>query len=432
MQIQIRGRVIATVGEADRQAPIEARGRLVFWERPISSADFKSVRLYRDTHLDVSIGNNVNTNRLDPQDRFVLVQEITGPAELPQIELVSIDQPFMQNEIELIETYGDPLTIGRGLCDEPVAPSQTWLAPDAWIARVLMLDELSTNDVQLHLESVTEDIATIRATGDVSGIADAAETTISLTGTIEFDISRGVATRCRISVSEKRQPSQLAPGFDAIVKVDATTRSRTECDELTDAALRRRNITPDLAVDAALVVRPLDESFELTHPREWRVVSRRKDGVLLRLLAGSEVIAQCDIATFPRRPAGQQGDLSTYQSGVLKALAEVQPQIVAAAPLTTGSGLSAMRVEASGQQDGVPLRYHYYMLQDATGRRVQLTFVMDQTAANLFGQSDQDLVEGIELVGEVAESRPDGSPPAAEAATTTEQSARAPAPSKPR
>jgi hypothetical protein len=138
------------------------------------------------------------------------------------------------------------------------------------------------------------------------------------------------------------------------------------------------------------------------YDRRWHVTRDEPELAVLRLIDRGELIAQCNISPLAKLPAETRFTLEDFQSDVEHVLGERFARFESAAERKTQSGLRLLRVVAAGTASDLPIEWRYYLAIDPEGRRVALTFTMESNLAERFADSDQMIVESLEMLAPAA------------------------------
>lgn len=390
LRLEGKGSVIP---DADRTLPLKLDARFQYEQRIITrSATLKSVRNYDVARAEIRLGKGSLINQLDSSNRLILCQVASKQKELVQI--AGIQAPITQSEFELINTPAHTLILPRFFARENVTKNERWKADSEALAQLLNVDMIEENDVHLKLTEIQGSIAEIHVSGDIQGYIDGAKTEINISATAKFDTSRGEVGELLMTINQRREIGQMSPGLQAVFKLRAQSKRITKSTTLDNESLAKirsngRRITDGLVLHSA------SGSFDLVHPRAWRVIADTSERSVLRYIDAGRMLGQVDIIPLPRRQSDQTQTLEQFKNVVQSKLAESQAVIVNAHQGSTRSGQQWLRVEATGRVNEINLHWIYYTLTNGDGQRVQLVFTVEPQNAEDFAGIDQSLLGSV-------------------------------------
>lgn len=353
-------------------------------------------RRYLDATADVRVDGSSQQTRL-PSDVRTIRVALRGATPTPYL-----DAGFpTREELDLLETPFDPLLVDRILPPTAVAIGDSWpVSPDI-VAGLLAIDTVESGGVDARLDDVSDGRAVVRLTGIVDGAADGVPTHVTVEGTCGLTTARdeeryrlgGGETSLAITLTERREASHVAPGFDIEARVT-----------LASAPLE----TAPAAAGAGAASRPGGEGrpglvwyrdsagrYDLVHDARWRVIEDGSDGLVMRLLDHGALVAQCSIASLPPAPAQKPPSIAEVERDLERSLAGQFGRLEHSSEATRSDGVRFVRVAAGGRADGLPFRWIHHVLTDAAGHRLAVTCMLEESQATRFGTADRALIDGV-------------------------------------
>ena len=392
-RLEGRGNVTPRNGQVMK---LNLDARFQYDERTIARAKMlKSIRHYHQARAEIRLGPGSIINTLRDKQRMILSQTSARSFD-DAVQIASITGPLTQNEYELIDTPADTLIAAHLFNKKKIEIGDQWKPNNSILARFLNIDTVQENNVNHKLLKIEKSIATIHTSGELVGYIDGAKTDINVSGTTHFDVKLGQIRQLIFTINQNREIGLLAPGLQAVFKIQTEIQPIDSTNDLTDSALAKLQ-SQRLQITDHLVLVSKSNLFSLTHPRAWRLISDTQDRTVLRYLHQGEMLGQCDILPLPKRPAEHPQTLENFKKSIRDNLADQQAAIINAHQSTTASGLEWLRVEAAGASDGVALHWIYYVLNHADGRRLQLVFTTEPQQKSAFTGADQSLINAIEF-----------------------------------
>ena len=346
-------------------------------------AEKRAVRYYTDAEAAIKVEKQASLSKLPPERRLIRAavsqkRSTLGAAEghLTRAEHDLLDLPF--NTLLLNELLPAPNS-QKGSAAKPT---------EQLLAMLLGLDAVSRSDVQSVLTAVSSDVGEITLEGALGGVVNGQATEIELKGKLHFDITHRQAFALAILIKEKRSPGPIAPGLDVVGKLKLDIAPVAEMAQLSDKALAGIELAtggeaPPLAYHSA------KGKFSFLYDPRWRITREQTESVVMRLVDRGELVAQCNVSLLPKLNPQQTFTLEMFQKEVQQSLGKNFRQFERAAEQKSPTGLRMLHAIALGAVAEVPITWHYYLLIDETGQRAAISFTMEDTLADRFGQADR-------------------------------------------
>ena len=378
---------------AEQNIPLRLKAEFQYDERVIARQKaLKSLRDYQIAKAEIQLGSETTIREVAGLPRLIVNQASHQPTDT-HVSTASIGTPLAQEELELIDTPANSLVAAQLVTKNQVAIGDTWSPSDEALARFLNLDIVTTNEVQLTFQNLQRGIAIIECQGQLIGYVDDAKTEMSLEGTLQFDVEQGRMRGLLITMNQKRSIGQIAPGLEAVFKVQSLFEPLNNSPRLSNEAIAQLRETASITAELQLV--SAAGTFSLHHDRNWRVISNQTDRTTLRYLQQGKMMGQCDIISLPPQAADQAQTLAQFRAAVEKNIQQRGGSILDMDQATTSSGLSWLRVDAAGIVDDVNLHWSYYTVTDPTGQRLQMIFTTEPENSQAFLSKDRSLLERI-------------------------------------
>jgi hypothetical protein len=210
--------------------------------------------------------------------------------------------------------------------------------------------------------------------------------------------------RFALLFKEKRSVGHVGPGLDVVVKQLVVVKPLASPNALTADDLKALAPPADEAA-RRLVLDSTQNGFRIEHNRSWFITSDDRKLTVLRYIDRGELVGQCNLTPLEPITASKNDlTLAGFQSDIEKSLGDRFGQFVSAKETTDSQNRRVYRVVTHGKVADLPIRWIYYLLTTADGRRLSVAFTMEQSLVERFGNADDVLVKGIELTTPAVES----------------------------
>jgi hypothetical protein len=132
--------------------------------------------------------------------------------------------------------------------------------------------------------------------------------------------------------------------------------------------------------------------------RRWTTYRDNGEEATLRFIVGNRRVAQCNITNLIDYDPGRQLSLEGFQVDVGQLISKGKHEMLEASERVSSTKHRLLKITVGGVVEGVPVRWLYYHVSNDMGRRLTMTFVMDEASLETFGEQDQQLAGTIELL----------------------------------
>ena len=369
--LKVEGRYKMPSGNGTTDWDLKSAAKFDFEQRRFESDSvgpfaLRAVRRFQEAETSSLFGkDHRHTVVLPPQSRFIRIYG--GDIQLIQY---SPDVRLTRSQVDLLQFPCDPLVVtgllpGRNLTDQ----SEKWNA-DSWVVPTLtQIDACVTQSATCSLKSLTESEAVITFECQGAGAITGSPTEIALRGEMIVDRKNSLIRRLRATLTEKRGPGIVSPGLDVTAEIQWTQ-------EIADPAHEMPNELPDAIPDERQLRLTLVTPWRvlLSHNRDWHIFNETSELVMLRMLSGGALVAQCNIASAPLLAAGKFTPESDYLAEVERAVSEAQGRIRSSSVEADRNGWRIHHVQATGEANGKILIWDYYLCATRSGEQVSLVF----------------------------------------------------------
>lgn len=376
--------------EATETVPLVVAADFRFQQYPAGSND--AIRKYETAKATITLNGKSTENTLNVGNRQIAVRinerKLTRP-----VSYLSVGGVLRQVEQELLLVPGDPLIYKDLFSRDSVTVGSRWNAPDRAVQGFLAIENVIENKLDLMVKEITDQEIKVYLMGDVRGEVDTAVTDMHVVGVAIIDRTSEIVKALRVTISEKRDVSQLAPGFAGQIKLDVRTEGVVASNEESESF---RKVSGQKIQNLPLkLLWNTDSQFEMVYDPQWRVIMSDPDAVILRYVKQGNLLAQCSILKLPRRPADKPLQKAQFAEEIAKMVAESKARVATSDVATTHGGMTAIRVVVHGLQDDLPVEWRYYHLSNPDGRCIALVFTAELDAAREFDKADLQLLESV-------------------------------------
>ena len=386
--------------------PMGATATHAFAER-VEAADARGATV-RVRHYEAakSAGESAGerTTRELGADRRLVVAQRTDAGTLH----FSPDGPLSREELELVGEHFDPATLQGLLPNKPVQANDVWaIAPDA-VQRVCLLEGLVKADFSGKVTAVTPTAVTFTVGGTAEGIDNGAAVKLTVSATGTFDVAAKRVTNLKWEQADSRGQGAASPASEVKATITLTRQPLAEEPKALDIAARAKVPADGKSTALMTMLRYTDAAgrFQFVYPREWHVVGRTKDHLVLRLLDGGEFTAQATLTVLKKLDAGAQMPVDDFKKLVMAVPGWLPETVSEDGVVPTEAGSRLYRLTAQGKQDGVPVQQTFYHLAGSQGEQVAVTVLARADKVVKVGTRDLSLVNAVEFPKPAAPVKP--------------------------
>ncbi len=395
--LEIAGDRLDPAGEHVTRVALSGSGNLSYDEKTLEAAatcdgHSRSVRYYDDARAVIKVGDKGDKQSLATARRLIAVDVDAGKSTLfsPRGMLTS-------DELDLIDISASTLLLESLLPPKPTAVGQKWRPADKALAMILQLDEVRRNQVDGVLKEVTPGVARIELSGSLSGSVHGVPCQLEIKAKCRFDRKTNRIDWVAMLIDDKREPSGVVQGLDAVATWKIRISPKSESLWLTPRALADAPLAPSAEL-CRLLCQPAEAAWQLPHDRCWFLVEEHRDSVALRMMAGGANVAQCNVSSLAKVAVERLPTLEQFQGEVRQALGKSFSQFVEAGQLASQADYRIYRVVVKGEISDLPIQWHYYLVADKHGRQAALAFTVKEQNLEAFDKAGERLVRALRFV----------------------------------
>jgi hypothetical protein len=404
--------------DSARTTPIVMQGRFSFVQRrgeTTAPLPVVAKRLFSEAHAVFTLDAGSVRHSLPADARSILLARL-GTAVVPFLDIGFLTR----EERDLLDWPFDPLLLEALLPPDSLENGASWTIDGDDTAGLLAIDTIETGGLRATLDR-DPDKTVVMLSGRVEGGVDGVPTQVEVEARL---VARAVGGGLFIEsltgvVRERRQASHVAPGFDVEAAVRIVLHHVGETDSLPensppadgggDTAGEKSEHQPSARGPAASSPRrpapgqpgrlwfaDRHGRFDLVYDDRWRIVEDGESGCVMRLVDHGGLIGQASLTPLP--PGGDDGPtLETVQRDIEAALTGQFNHVESAAESARSNGERIIRVVSSGEADGLPFSWIHYVLWNPAGRRVAVSFMIEEASRERFLAADREFLDGLRL-----------------------------------
>lgn len=392
MKVQRDGKMIAI--------PMVANANHHFEERIIhlSSTGIpdKVARNYSKADALFNIEGNKSERTLRKQRSLIVAQRPEN-----SIFVYSPKGPLTREELELTGEHFDTLSLANLIPDKGPIPTEAWKLKDFTVQAICNFEGLSEHTLTGKIVSNENGIVTFKIEGTATGVESGASVTSTVNATGTWTEKAAKITNLNWKQSDNREAGPVNPAskteMEIIIKREILETPQT----LNDAALV--SIPQDFDVPNLMTYVEFKDQqgrFDLSMSRDWQLVAKTENHLVLRLVEKGDFIAQATVSVWSKAEPGKHLSVAEF-----KTITERTPGWVVEKDLQEGEvpsgdkGRWVYRISALGQLDNVPTMQNYYVVTSPGGEQVVVTFSLSPKQAEKLGTKDLSLIGSLELPG---------------------------------
>jgi hypothetical protein len=362
-------------------------------------AKMRAVRHYDRIETKLVINEQPILPELRPQCRLIVASIAAGEATL-----FSPKGTLTRDELDLVSLPGDRLVLELLLPKNPVEAGSRWEQDSTTIAMLFGLDAVGQSDVSSVLKQVIGRHAIVEMSGTVQGAVEGVASEIEMKARYYFDRQSHSIVSFQLVTKETREIGHVTPGVEVVAKLKMRIAPRSHSAELHEIELAELELEPTEAL-TRFEFAPQNGQFRFLHDRKWHVTADDGKVNIIRRMDRGDLIAQCKISAAEPRGEKETHSLEKYTQDVKKAVGEHFGRVVSADESQTASGATIYRVDVAGKVSDLQIRWRYYLVTAADGRRASAVFTMEEDLVDRFGTADRPIIETLEFLAPTAKDK---------------------------
>lgn len=374
--------------------PLELQASMKYRERRLPSAGrddraWRSFRMYEQATSAVNVKDQRTNLKISPQ-----VHQLVAEGKRSGLILHSNNAPLNRSDLDLLTIPGDPLCLLAILPTHDVEIAETWTIPE-WAAQMFVgIEDAVSSKLTGKLLSVSNGVASLQITGEVSGATAGAEVKVVLNGTASFDLKTQTLTSFKLVQQEKRSISTVSPGMDVTATIQWTRNALAADQGIADSLISEIPLDPP-PLSQLLQFQSKFWNIRLMHDRNWHLFQEISSVTVMRLVESGSLISQCNIAKIQSARPGEHVAPEQFVNDIRTSLADQLSEIVDSGEVPSENKNFIYRVIAAGSATEMEMVWIYYLCASPEGKQVSFVFAVERS--NLEALNDRDLAMVMSL-----------------------------------
>lgn len=263
--------------------------------------------------------------------------------------------------------------------------------PDALVARLFCLEEITTSSIQCQVEKANRTQAVLKLAGEAEGRVLDAKTNLKINSSLRCIFADRRISQLRASIVETREEGGVHPEF--------TARTRMKIDEVAPKAEMPQT---EIATLLGLLKKPAiltyvsdNNPIRLQHTNQWHLVMDQRGEITWRMIAEGEALTQCKLLLLATKNTDADVSLKDWIDVVQSAHSEIETEIVSQETVTGANNSRIHRVQIHGEENGAKLAWIHYYIGFVDGTQGELAFTTDEELVATLGDTDRLMAESL-------------------------------------
>lgn len=309
--------------------------------------------------------------------------------------------PLSREELELIGEHFDTLSISSLIPVKGGLSAESWKLKDTVVQAICNFEGLSEHTLTGKVITNENGIITFKIEGTASGVESGASVTSTITATGTWVEKIGKINSLSWKQNDNREAGPVNPASKTEMEINIKRTTLETPETLNDAALV--SIPQNFDVPNLMTYVEFKDQqgrFDLSMSRDWQLVAKTENHVVLRLVEKGDFIAQATVSVWSKAEPGKHLSVAEFKN-----ITERTPGWVVEKDLQEGEvpsgekGRWVYRISALGQLDNIPTMQNYYAIASPNGEQVVVTFSLSPKQAEKLGTKDLSLIGSLELPG---------------------------------
>ncbi len=395
LDMKLTGELRIRKDEGPSTVKLTASAEHAFKERVVAHAadGQRVVRHYDTARASVTAGKDTTERTLRDKRRLIVAQRHKD-ARL----VYSPAGALTRGELEVAGDHFDTLLLPALLPGKDVKAGETWKVPAGVAAALCNLEGASESKLEGKLGKSEVDQAHFTVSGTVSGVEHGAVVKSKVEAEGVFDMRAKRLVKLKWQQEDERDLGPVSPAGTMKVAISLTRKPVETPEQLNDVALVP---VPDgFAPPAAMTHvehRDAKGRYLLFHAREWQNVAVTADHMVLRLVERGDFIAQATVAPWGKGKGGKAMSPDDFRAAVNNTSGWKPEREVQADKIPSAEAKTVYRLSVLGQLDGLPVMQTFFLVANADGDQVVITFTMPPRNADKLGARDLSLAGSLEV-----------------------------------
>jgi hypothetical protein len=396
-ETQVTGTLKVTRDGKTVPLKIVAKNEHAFNERILAADKLvarKALRYYQTAASHATVDGE-RVERALSADRRLIVAQRTADA----LACYSPAGPLTRADLEVVSEHFETLHLPGVLPTKDVAVGDTWKLESIVVQSLCLFDGLIAHELNARLKEVAGGVAVMSIEGTAKGIENGALANLTISATVRFDMVSKHIVRVEWKQKDIRDQGPVTPAAElettSTLVRELLTSAPTELVDAIVTALPPTDNPP--ATLKHLAHRDAKGRYQFLHSRDWYVVGQTDYHLVMRLLDRGDFIAQATLTPWANAGAGKHMTAEEFEKLASGGASWKLEQVIDRTPVPTDVDRWAYRISARGELDGSPVVQNFYVIADALGNQMILTFTLRPEGAGRLGTRDLELVNAVDF-----------------------------------
>lgn len=359
----------------------------------------KVARAYESAKAVITLEANRSERSLPPERRLVVAQRHKGEGLI-----YAPAGPFSPEEFELVNGHFDSLALSGLLPGRAVKIGEPWKVTHEAAQALCFFEGLTGQDLECVLKEAKDGVARVEVHGTASGIDQGALVKVNVRATYRFDVGAGRLVGLEWAQTDERDQGPASPAANVESTVTLIRAAVAQPASLSDVALVSvpEGFDPPTNLVQFHYHHTGKGTFDLLYGREWQIVGRTDEHVVMRLLDRGDFVAQVTVTPWEQAKPGEHVSPQAFREAMAKTPGWEQGDVVDEGELPPESAGWLYRFSVPGRMDGTKVVQNFYLAAGPNGDQIVLAFTMTPAQASKLGTRDLTLVRGLTLPGQAA------------------------------
>lgn len=377
--------------DVDLTPHVSAKAKLVYDESQLPGGPPRGVRYYRTVEGQATVAGRERPLVLRDSRRLIVVTPDS---------LQGVEGPLDRDELQLLKTAADSLTVNGLLPGRIVKPGDTWEQKPAAMQSLLGIDSVGVCEVTSVLVEANDHYARCQVAGVVHGVVDGTSVELELNGIYLFRRATDQISQLNLAVREVRTIGPATPGCTTVAKV------RMKREEVDDSPLTSDMIAMGQAIDidnsAAVQLASDRLGFATATDDRWYVTSSLGDQMTLRRVTPEGLVAHGNLVRLDAKSLDAGAALAEFRRDVMESLAGNSAKLKTESQWINRHGCRVMAIVAVGKVKDVEVEWHCYQIAPPEGEdqlhRLALSLTVETEQLERLAEQDRALIDQLTLV----------------------------------
>ena len=284
--------------------------------------------------------------------------------------------PLSRDELELIAEHFDTMVLAGLLPNKEIKVGETWALVSEATQYACQFEGITKNELTGTLVSVEAGVARFTIAGKAEGVEAGAATKTAVLASGAFDLKSSRITELNWEQTDDRGQGPASPAAEVTATVKLTRAVLPEEPKELSIAVREKFPAGKVPPEATLLRHAdPDGKYSFIYPREWVIVGRTDEHLVIRLVEKAEFIAQVTLSAWKKAEPGRHATAEEFKASFAKLPGWEPAETTEDGAVTAPAGHWLYKVGAKGKQNGTEVLQTFYLFAGPNGDQIAVTVV---------------------------------------------------------